>query len=55
MKTAGRKKAAALPEDQLSLDQLSNDKIRQRLENLALETMTPLEAMTELYKLKQML
>ena len=55
VKAAGKKKSAAPLEDQLSLDQMSNDKIRQRLENLALETMTPLEAMTELYKLKQML
>ncbi len=55
VKPAGTKKPVAAPDNQLSLSQLSNDKIRQRLENLTLETMTPLEAMAELSRLKQLL
>ena len=41
--------------DQLSIASMENDALRRRLESLAVETLTPIEAMNALYELKQML
>ena len=41
--------------DQISITSLENDAIRKKLETIAVETMTPLEAMNALYELIQML
>ena len=43
------------PDDQISMLDLSGQQICQALENLNVETLTPIEAMNELYKLKKML
>ena len=42
-------------QDQLSITGMANDALRAKLENLAVETMTPIEAMNALYELKKML
>ena len=42
-------------EDQLSITAMANDVLRKKLETLAVETLTPIEAMNALYELKQML
>ncbi|MBR6825583.1 MAG: DNA mismatch repair protein MutS [Oscillospiraceae bacterium] len=42
-------------EDQLSITSLANDALRKKLEDLVVETLTPIEAMNLLYELKQML
>jgi len=42
-------------DDQISMMDLRGQQISQVLENLSVETLTPIEAMNELYKLKQML
>ena len=42
-------------EDQLSITSMANDALRKKLETLAVETLTPIEAMNALYELKQML
>ncbi len=42
-------------DDQLSMTAMANDALRQRLETLAIETLTPIEAMNALYELKKML
>ena len=41
--------------DQLSITSMENDALRRRLEAIAVETLTPIEAMNALYELKQML
>ena len=41
--------------DQLSIASMENDALRRRLESLAVETLTPIEAMNALSELKQML
>ncbi len=46
---------AAVADDQMSMLDLSGQQICQALEALAVETLTPIEAMNELYKLKKML
>ena len=43
------------PEDQLSMMDLGSQQIRAALEAITVETLTPIEAMNELYKLKRML
>ena len=43
------------PDDQISMLDLRSNQVAQVLENLSVETLTPIEAMNELYKLKQML
>ena len=43
------------PEDQVSLMDLTGQQIIAALQSLTLETLTPIEAMNELYKLKKML
>ena len=43
------------PEDQLSMLDLRAGQIAQALETISVETLTPIEAMNELYKLKKML
>lgn len=43
------------PEDQVSLTDLSGQRICAALRGLSVETLTPIEAMNELYKLKKML
>ncbi len=43
------------PEDQLSMAELSAQQVVAALESLSIETLTPIEAMNELYKLKKML
>ena len=42
-------------DDQVSLDDLRSEEIRRELEAIAPETLTPIEAMNVLYRLKQML
>ena len=46
---------AAEPDDQISMLDLSGQQIRAALESISVETLTPIEAMNELYKLKKML
>ena len=41
--------------DQISMMDLSTQQIRQALESIQVETLTPIEAMNELYKLKKLL
>ena len=48
-------KVTAEPDDQLSMLDLRADQIRAALEAISVETLTPIEAMNELYKLKKML
>ena len=43
----------AAPSEQISLSDVGTDTVRRRLEALDLDSMTPLEAMTELYELKK--
>ena len=43
------------PEEQLSMGNLTAQQVCDALEKLSVETLTPIEAMNELYKLKQML
>ena len=43
------------PDDQLSMLDLTGAQIRAALESISVETLTPIEAMNELYKLKKML
>ena len=47
--------AAAEPEDQISMLDLRGQQICSVLESITLETLTPIEAMNELYRLKKML
>ena len=47
--------AAPAMDDQISMMDLSAQQIKAALENLTVETLTPIEAMNELYKLKKML
>ena len=47
--------AAAQPADQISMLDLSSQQVCQALEAIHVETLTPIEAMNELYKLKKML
>ena len=42
-------------DDQLSMTNLENDSLRKRLEQLSVETMTPIEAMNALFELKKMI
>ena len=46
---------AAVAEDQISMMDLSSRQVCDALEKLTVETLTPIEAMNELYKLKKML
>ena len=41
--------------DQLSITSMENDALRQKLDSISVETLTPIEAMNALYELKQML
>ena len=43
------------PDDQISLMCLQDARLRERLEKITVETLTPIEAMNLLYELKQML
>ena len=43
------------PDDQISMMDLSAQQVRTALESISIETLTPIEAMNELYKLKKML
>ena len=43
------------PDDQISMQDLNAQLIRQTLSSVNVETLTPIEAMNELYKLKKML
>ncbi len=43
------------PDDQISLMSLQDARLRERLEKITVETLTPIEAMNLLYELKQML
>ena len=45
----------ATEDDQISMMDLSAQQIRQTLESIQVETLTPIEAMNELYKLKKLL
>ena len=42
-------------EDQVSMGDLAAQNVRAALEKLTVETLTPIEAMNELYRLKKML
>ena len=42
-------------DDQISMMDLSAQQVRDALSRIAVETLTPIEAMNELYKLKKML
>ncbi len=46
---------APQPEDQISMQDLSAQQIRAALSAISVETLTPIEAMNELYRLKKML
>ena len=48
-------KTAAEPEDQVSMLDLTGQQIIAALSNITVETLTPIEAMNELYKLKKLL
>jgi len=48
-------KASAPADDQISMLDLSAQQVADTLRSLSVETLTPIEAMNELYKLKQML
>ena len=48
-------KTAASPADQISMLDMGSSELRAALEKINVETLTPIEAMNELYKLKQML
>ena len=43
------------PEDQMNMLDLRAQQVQQALEAITVETLTPIEAMNELYKLKKML
>ena len=43
------------PDDQISMMDLGSQQVRQALEAINVETLTPIEAMNELYKLKRLL
>lgn len=43
------------PEDQVSLLDLSGQRVAAALSAISVETLTPIEAMNELYKLKKLL
>ena len=43
------------PEDQISMLDLSSQQVCQALRGISVETLTPIEAMNELYKLRKML
>ena len=47
--------AAKEPDDQISMLDLTSQQVCAALESITLETLTPIEAMNELYKLKKML
>ena len=46
---------AAPVSDQLSVLDMQSDALRRALESITVETLTPIEALNELYKLKQLL
>ena len=50
-----RPAAPAEPEDQISMLDLRSQQVCEALEQISVETLTPIEAMNELYKLKKML
>ena len=50
-----REAAPREPEDQVSLLDLTGQQIIATLSSITVETLTPIEAMNELYKLKKML
>ena len=41
--------------DQISITSMENDTLRKKLESIAVETLTPIEAMNALYELKKLL
>ena len=47
--------APSAPTDQLSMTDMQADRLRERLEAVSVETLTPIEALNLLYQLKQML
>jgi hypothetical protein len=47
--------AKAEPEDQISMLDLTGQQVCAALSAISVETLTPIEAMNELYKLKKML
>ena len=50
-----RKQSNSAPDDQLSMLDLSSQQVADALRNINVETLTPIEAMNELYKLKKLL
>ena len=60
LETEGKAPAKVLqpqaePDDQISMLDLKNQQVCAALEALSVETLTPIEAMNELYKLKKLL
>ena len=49
------KPAAAPVSDQVSMLDMQSDELRRALESITVETLTPIEALNQLYHLKQML
>ena len=47
--------AAKEPEEQISMLDLTSQQVCQALRSISVETLTPIEAMNELYKLRKML
>ena len=52
---AVRANPAAAADNQLSMLDMHTDELRRALEEITVETLTPIEAMNVLYKLKQLL
>ncbi len=52
---APRMGVQAQPDLQLSMDSLTEDHLRKRLESISIDTLTPIEALNLLYELKKML
>ena len=48
-------KEVAAPDDQMNMLDLRAQQVQAALESITVETLTPIEAMNELYKLKKML
>ena len=49
------KPAAAPVSDQVSMLDMQSDELRRALEAITVETLTPIEALNQLYQLKQLL
>ena len=50
-----QKNTSVEPDDQMTMMDLRSQQVCEALQRISVETLTPIEAMNELYKLKQML